>query len=65
VKGTVEQMGNAFGVHLRMLEARGQRSLSYAGSISVPKPLKPVITAVLGLDQRPVAQHHRAKTTSQ
>jgi kumamolisin len=65
VKGTVEQMENAFGVQLRMLEARGQRCLSYAGSISVPKPLKPVITAVLGLDQRPVAQRHRAKTTSQ
>jgi subtilase family serine protease len=65
VKGTVEQMENAFGVQLRMLEARGQRCLSYAGSISVHKPLKGVITAVLGFDQRPVAQHHKAKITSQ
>jgi subtilase family serine protease len=65
MKGTVEQMEKAFGVQLRMVEARGQRCLSYAGSISVPKPLKRVITAVLGLDQRPVAQHHKAKSTAQ
>ena len=65
VKGTVEQIGKAFGVQLRMIDTGGQQYLSYAGSISVPKPLAGVITAVLGLDQRPVAQHHSAKSTGQ
>ncbi|MFL6354213.1 MAG: protease pro-enzyme activation domain-containing protein [Bryobacteraceae bacterium] len=65
VKGTVEQIEKAFGVQLRMVEAKGQQCLSYAGSILVPKPLAGVITAVLGLDQRPVAQHHKATTTAQ
>ena len=64
-KGTVEQIEKAFGVQLRMIDAKGQRRLSYAGSISVPKPLKKMITAVLGLDQRPVAQHRKAKSTAQ
>lgn len=65
VKGTVEQIGKAFGIQLRMIDTGGQQYLSYAGSISVPKPLAGVITAVLGLDQRPVAQHHSAKSTGQ
>jgi kumamolisin len=56
--GTVGQMNRAFGVHLEHTNDRGQRYLSYRGELSVPNSLASVITAVLGLDQRPSAKHH-------
>ena len=65
VKATAQQMEKAFGVQLRSVEAKGQQYLSYEGSLSVPEPLAGVIIAVLGLDQRPAAQHHKAKGTAQ
>jgi kumamolisin len=52
VEGTASAMDKAFGVQLRQT---GEHQLIYAGSISVPKPLGGIVTAVLGLDQRPVA----------
>ncbi len=59
VQGTVQQMDAAFGIQLGWLEnAQGQRHLGYEGALSVPESLSGVITAVLGLDQRPVATHH-------
>jgi kumamolisin len=59
VQGTVSQMASAFGVQMKSVEdARGHRFLTYEGSISVPKQLSEIITAVLGLSQRTVAQHH-------
>lgn len=65
VEGTVQQMEKAFGVQLRLAQnAKGQQYLSYEGSITVPKPLAGIITAVLGLDQRPVAKHHKVKGTA-
>jgi kumamolisin len=64
-EGTVEQMNRAFGVQLRLAQdTKGQQYLSYEGSIMVPKPLAGIITAVLGLDQRPVAKHHKAQSTT-
>jgi kumamolisin len=65
VRGTAQQMEQAFGIRLRLLEDDKQQCLSYEGSISVPKSLAGVIVAVLGLDQRPVAQHHIARDTAQ
>ncbi len=66
IQGTAEQMDRAFGIQLRLVQAPNQQQyLSYEGSISVPSQLAGVITAVLGLDQRPVAQHHFAKRTAQ
>lgn len=63
IRGTAEQMDRAFGVKLRQVETdRGQSYLSYEGDLSIPKPLSGIITAVLGLDQRPVAQHHARGT---
>jgi kumamolisin len=64
-RGTAGQAKNAFGIQLRRVEgADGQQYLSYEGSISVPKPLASIITAVLGLDERPVARHHKANSTT-
>jgi kumamolisin len=65
VEGTAEQMSDAFGVRLGCFEdADGHQYLSYEGPLSIPKSLDGVITAVLGLDQRPIAKHHRAVTGS-
>ncbi len=60
IRGTVQQMNDAFGIRLGWLEgAEGQRHLGYEGALSVPESLSGVITAVLGLDQRPIATHHQ------
>lgn len=64
VRGTAQQLEKAFGVQLRLVEVKGHQYLSYEGPISVPKPLAGVITAVLGLDQRPVAQRRKAMGTA-
>jgi kumamolisin len=59
VQGNPSQIASAFGVPLKWAEdARGHRFLTYQGSISVPKQLSEIVTAVLGLSQRTVAQHH-------
>lgn len=59
VEGTVEQLSRAFAVQMGCFEdAQGHRYLSYEGSLSLPESLSGVITAVLGLDQRPIAKHH-------
>jgi|GEM_PF-152574 len=61
VQGTVQQMDEAFGIDLCWVtDAKGDRYLSYMGPLSIPKSLSGVVTAVLGLDQRPVARHHTA-----
>ncbi|HEX7362774.1 MAG TPA: protease pro-enzyme activation domain-containing protein [Bryobacteraceae bacterium] len=58
IEGSMEQMEAAFGVRLGLAtDASGDRHLTYKGAIWIPKPLAGIITAVLGLDQRPVARH--------
>ena len=66
VQGTAEQMGQAFGVKLGLVsEGDGPKHLSYNESLEVPASLSNLVTAVLGLDQRPVADHREsAKTTA-
>jgi kumamolisin len=62
VEGTAEQMSEAFGIQLGWFEdVDGRRYLSYEGPLSIPASVGPVITAVLGLDQRPIAKHHGAR----
>ncbi len=57
VQGTPQQMNKAFGIELCMCtDETGNRYMTYKGTLWLPKPLDGVITAVLGLDQRPVAQ---------
>lgn len=58
VEGTAEKMSDAFGVKIGWFEdANGSRHISYQGSITLPGNLAPLVTAVLGLDQRPIARH--------
>lgn len=58
IEGAMEQMESAFGVRLGLAtDASGRRHLTYKGAIWIPKPLAGIVTAVLGLDQRPVARH--------
>ena len=57
VRGTVQQLDRAFGIHLSTFRDRdGNEYLSYTGSITIPAVLSGIIVAVLGLDQRPIAR---------
>ena len=56
VEGTVSQAEAAFGVVLAHVEEGGRTFRSYDGEITVPRSMAGVITAVLGLDERPVAR---------
>jgi kumamolisin len=61
VQGNAEQMNEAFGVRLcRATDSQGNQYLTYMGPISVPESISQCVTAVLGLDQRPVARRHSA-----
>lgn len=59
VTGTAQQLSEAFGVKLGWFEdANGARHIGYEGAITLPADIAPLVTAVLGLDQRPIAQPH-------
>lgn len=59
VQGTADQMEQAFGVTLGMVtDGAGNTYLSHQGPIEIPESLSQQVTAVLGLDQRPIARHH-------
>ena len=59
VQGTADQMEQAFGVTLGMVsDGSGNSYLSHQGPIEIPASLSNQVTAVLGLDQRPIARHH-------
>ncbi len=61
VQGTAQQMDEAFNIKLcHVTDAAGNQYLTYKGAISIPKSLEGIVTAVLGLDQRPVAKHHKS-----
>ncbi len=56
VQGSAAQMQKAFGVDLGMVSESGNQYLSHREAISIPQSLSNLVTAVLGLDQRPVAK---------
>jgi kumamolisin len=56
VQGSAAQMQKAFGVDLGLVSESGNRYLSHRDAISIPQSLSNLVTAVLGLDQRPVAK---------
>jgi kumamolisin len=57
LRGTVQQLDAAFGVQIGTAEnASGNHYLTYRGPITVPASLSEAVTAILGLDQRPVAR---------
>ena len=61
IEGSVGQMTAAFDVTFGLVkDASGSSFLTYKGSISIPAALKDIVVAVLGLDQRPVAQRRHA-----
>jgi kumamolisin len=56
VRGTAENMANAFGVQLNYFQAKGGMQFrGRSGAISVPKELKNIVEGVFGLDNRPQA----------
>jgi len=62
VRGSVTQIGQAFGVAIAVqVDPEGRQYLSYQGALSVPENLAGVVEAVLGLDRRPV-DRRRAKS---
>ena len=56
VQGSAAQMQKAFGVDLGLVSESGNSYLSHREAISIPQSLSNLVTAVLGLDQRPVAK---------
>jgi kumamolisin len=56
--GTAENMQKAFGTSLAHYESPVGRYRGRTGSIMLPAELQGVVTAVLGLDNRPVAKPH-------
>lgn len=56
IQGSAAQMQKAFGVDLGLVSESGNQYLSHREAISIPQSLSNLVTAVLGLDQRPVAK---------
>jgi kumamolisin len=58
LSGTVAQFNDAFGVELEQFEHPGGSYRGRIGAIHLPDELNGVVTAVLGLDNRPQARPH-------
>src|SRR5215469_904455 len=58
LSGTVAQFNDAFGVDLQQFEHPGGSYRGRTGAIQLPDELHGVVTAVLGLDNRPQARPH-------
>jgi len=58
LSGTVAQFNDAFGVELEQFEHPGGSYRGRTGAIHLPDELNGVVTAVLGLDNRPQARPH-------
>lgn len=57
LSGTVAAMNSAFSVDLGIYQTPQGVHRSYEGAPSLPPGLAPIVAAVLGLDNRPVARH--------
>jgi kumamolisin len=58
VAGTVDELAAAFGTSVRMATSDGVNHRYRVGGLFVPRSLDGVVTAVLGLDDRPQARPH-------
>ncbi len=58
LSGTAENMQKAFGTSLAYYNSPRGVYRGRTGSIMIPTELQPIVTAVLGLDNRPVAKPH-------
>jgi kumamolisin len=56
LRGTLADLQNAFGVHLRLYEKDGAKFRSHSTPILLPDSIAGAVQAVLGLDDRPVAR---------
>jgi kumamolisin len=67
VKGTAENMQMAFGTTLTHYDTPAGGYRGRQGSLTIPADLQGIVTAVLGLDTRPVAKPHvrRANAAAQ
>jgi kumamolisin len=65
VSGTVAELAAAFGTSVRMVSSGGVTHRYRVGRLFVPQSLDGVVTAVLGLDDRPQARaHFRTRATT-
>ena len=65
VSGTVSELAAAFGTSVRMVSSGGVTHRYRVGRLFVPQSLDGVVTAVLGLDDRPQARaHFRTRATA-
>lgn len=60
VEGPADKIASAFGVQLGMVHGANGEHLTYQGAVSLPDSIANKVMAVLGLDQRPVARHHKS-----
>ena len=58
LRGTVAQFENAFDVKLERFEHHNKSYRGRSGQVNVPEEIHPMIKAVLGLDNRPIARPH-------
>jgi len=58
LSGTAENIQRAFGTTLSYYQSARGTYRGRTGSIMIPQELEPIVTAVLGLDNRPVAKPH-------
>ena len=56
--GTAQNMQSAFGTTLSYYDTPQGKYRGRTGPIMLPKELQPIVTAVLGLDNRPCAKPH-------
>jgi kumamolisin len=64
LEGTVADLSTAFGVQLQTYEHPKGRYRGRAGAVFVPASLRPLIQAVVGLDDRPQARAHFRMATA-
>jgi len=58
LSGTAANMQRAFGIKLAYYDSPRGKYRGRTGPVMVPQELRPMLTAVLGLDDRPVAKPH-------
>jgi len=58
LSGTVAQFNEAFGIHLQHYQHAQGHYHGHAGPVHLPAALTGIVTAVLGLDNRPQARAH-------
>ena len=58
LSGTAENMQQCFGVSLHHFTSHVGTYRGRTGPVMIPEELQPIVTAVLGLDNRPIAKPH-------